>query len=633
MTEQVSEAVLELARVRRLPYNTARTVAAEQLARRIETDGPSEALAFALFTLVESYVWGGEPAKAFVTFGKATRLWDSSPELFDDTDRANYFWAFKWMVGHLADYPEIPAAQIEQTLADMAHRYAVAGNGSSAIAYERYRWARHRGAPEEAELMAAWSTTPRDDFSQCEACSLGEEADYHRRNGRPDRAIGLIEGAPETTQWCATEPAGMQQVLALAHLELGHPKPALAAYQSSTAALAKSMSDMADTRGLRFEFLARADEPERALRVLREDVALLREADTPYSRLRFLLPVLAGLSSFTDAERPVSLPGMDVRTIAELREWVRQEALTLAAAFDRRNGSDHYQQAVREALAATAFPTRLDFSVIAPRSTSASAPAPVTATETGLAELLAHAEELAGQDQLREAAGAYQTAAALADTTGDLIDSGFAYAEAARCAEQLGDESGANQSYAQALVRLRAAGVAATDRVQVLRAWAPLAAELGQAQAVLIELRLALKELYPADEAPSLSQEASRSERALVTAWAETADLAARTLASHAPTGSPEWAEAITLADAAARAFADLGSLSDASHAFWLAGRLQQASGDQAAAQWSLESAFEGFGLAKASEPRAEVGSDLIEVLRASGQHQQAEAVARALIE
>lgn len=635
MSDDAREAIRELGRIRALPYTTSRTVAAEQTARRIEADGPKEVLAYALFTLVESYVWGGEPAKAFVTFGKATRLWDQSPELFDDTDRGNYFWAFKWMVGHLADYPEVPASQIEQSLADMTHRYAVAGNGYSAIAYERYRWARHRGTPDEAELMSAWITTPRDSFSQCEACSLGEEADYHRRNGHLVRAVELVEGAPETTQWCATEPAGMELVAAMAHLELGHPREALAAYQRSVGALQKSMSDMADTRGLRFEFLARAGEAERALKALRDDAGLLRKADTPYSRLRFLLPVLAGLSSLP-AEHPVKLSGFDATDVGQLRDWVRGSALELALAFDRRNATDHYQKLVEAALATTGVATRLDFAVLptpaAAGGSSVRVEAP-PAEADDLPQLLVRAEQLAEQGELRAAASTYQAAADLADAKGELIDSGFAHAEAARCAAEFGDEVGADQAYTHSLARLRAAGVAAVDRVPVIRAWAPLAVDLGRSEAAVAELRLALSELFPGEGAPALSETASNTERTSVRAWADTADLLARTIASGSDQNTAEWAEATALADAAARAFAQLGSIGDASHAFWLAGRLQRSSGEVASAQWSFESAFEGFGMTRTTEARAEVGSDLIDVLRATGQEQQAEAVARSLAE
>ena len=56
MTQRVTA---ELRGLRDLPYGTARTAATETIARRVEAEGPPEALAEALLDLVEAYTFSG----------------------------------------------------------------------------------------------------------------------------------------------------------------------------------------------------------------------------------------------------------------------------------------------------------------------------------------------------------------------------------------------------------------------------------------------------------------------------------------------------------------------------------------------------------------------------------------------
>lgn len=89
--------------------------------------------------------------------------------------------------------------------------------------------------------------------------------------------------------------------------------------------------------------------------------------------------------------------------------------------------------------------------------------------------------------------------------------------------------------------------------------------------------------------------------------------------------------EAIAAATRSGEEFANAGRIGDAAHSFWVAGRLQREAADTEGALWSLESAFEGFTMARLKEPRAEVAGELIELLRTTGQDARAEAIVAAL--
>ena len=95
MDPALAQANRQISAIAEQPYGVARTQAAEQVVRRIEADGPPEALAYALATLVDSLVWNDEVHRAFVPFTRHVRWWDEHPEMFDEHDRHALFWSFK----------------------------------------------------------------------------------------------------------------------------------------------------------------------------------------------------------------------------------------------------------------------------------------------------------------------------------------------------------------------------------------------------------------------------------------------------------------------------------------------------------------------------------------------------------
>ncbi|MBW0253295.1 hypothetical protein [Cellulomonas sp. PS-H5] len=664
MTRTLDEANREITRVRQMPYGLARTQAAERQVRLVDAEGPDAARAYALGTLVEAYQWGGEVDRSFVAFARLLRWWDEHPEHFDEQDRHGLFWSFKWMISGLADFPTVPAEQIDRTLADMERRYALAGNGMDAVAYERFAWARQRGAADVEAAYQAWIATPRDDFSQCEACDPGDRAAWLIGTDRAEEGIRIIEQTLAEDPSCASEPADMLSYLAEAYLDQGRPRDAARTHRRAVAALAEAESDMVGARGRRVRLLARGGQAERAVRAIEADQQYLTGGDTPYSRLAFARLVGAAthvLRSAGQGDLPVRLTVVPATTVTELDDWLRSEATALARQFDARNGTSAESESVARAWATEPAADALDLDVLprglaarggavpaaggsgddaaasdgAGTATSADGAAPADARRAAPADpaaLVAEAERLAGTGDLESAAGAYLDAAVAFEGAGLLTESGFGYAEAAHCAQVLGDDDGAASGYAAAVARLRAADVPATVVTPVVVAWAGAAAVTGQAEAVLAEADGLLLRLT-ADAAPDDDDRApelvAREQAEHRRAAADLDDAAARLLATL---GGPERsAAAATRAQSAAEAYAGLGALADAAHAFWLAGRLHDGLGSVEDAVWHLESAMEGFQAARQRAPHGEVANALVDVLRRSGQDARADDLARTL--
>lgn len=659
MTTTVDAANREISRLRDLPYGLARTAAFEQLVARLEAEGPDAARAYAYAGLVESLVWGQEVDKAFVPFTRWLRWADEHPEHLDEGDWHLLHWSFKWMVADLMDYPAVSREQIERTLADMERRYALAGNGMNAVRHQRFLWEWTRGTTEAGAAYDAWVTTPRDEFSQCEACEPGDRATYLVEAGRTDEAVRLLEATLPQDPRCATEPADMLALLQLAYLDVGRTADAARTHRRALAALDQAEGDMVAARGRHVVFLLRAGHHERALTRLVAEGHLLVDATTPMRRLVFLRHA-AGVTAWWSAREPgraVAIEGVPAATVAELDAWVLAQARALSAAFDERDGTDGSARALADALELDVRDEPVDLAVLAPRpggaATATTGGPGRTGPETAgdgagdgdrgwagdragdeapgdgspsigdrLRALSARARAAAQRGDLAEAAQEYQALAVLAQESGLLEAAGVAYGEAARCALELHDEASAGWAFEQAISLLHAGGAAALDRATVVRAWAPVAAEHGRAEALLEELssldadlRDAL-EAGPADDAAT----ALRAERARLT------DIRARTLATLGQT-----AEAARVAVEAAEALAGVGLVASASDAFWLAGRLRLDLGDEDDAVWCLDSAVEGFALARDRKRRAGAAGDLIPLLRGRGEQARADELARSL--
>lgn len=619
------------------PYGLARSQAAEQVVRRIDADGPPQALAYALATLVDSLVWNDEVHRAFVPFTRHVRWWDEHPEMFDEDDRHALFWSFKWMVGHVSEFPDVPAAQIEATLADMERRYRLEGLGRNAVAHLRVFWAMDRDDPSHGELYEQWVTTPRDDYSQCQACEPGDRAAYLIWAGRTDEAIGVIEHALTESPSCATEPADMLSRLALAYLDTGRLAEAAAAHRRCLSALTRATGSVIGPRGRVVELLARAGHRQGSVRRVEADWPDL-VAVTPGARLEYLRHAGTALRivAAREPDLPVDVPDVTAATAVELEGVIRAEAEALAAAFDARNGTDANARSLARSRTVDAAPEAIDLSVLSTTAPGPTGPVPsvssgtpepdVTESTVGHRTTLDRAMAAADADDLEAAARLFQQAGAEAESAGLLREAGLALADAAACAARLQDTAGAHVGFEQADALLRAGGADPDERAPVLAAWAEAAAGAGRAAEPIAALEELLRgrdgpgpdHVVPGSDLDPGTAPISPRNRALLV------DALARLLATQGARS-----RAATLAERAAEAFADAGATVDAAHAFWLAGRLHGELGDPGTAVWHLESALEGFTLSRLGEQRAEVAGELITALRAVGRDDDADAVTR----
>ena len=86
-----------LRQLKEAPYGTARSARTEEVLETAERLGLDAALPVAMLELLTAYEFGNELRKSPVLFSRILRLYEQSPESFDDWSEHRLFWCFKWI--------------------------------------------------------------------------------------------------------------------------------------------------------------------------------------------------------------------------------------------------------------------------------------------------------------------------------------------------------------------------------------------------------------------------------------------------------------------------------------------------------------------------------------------------------
>ncbi|MDR1386962.1 MAG: hypothetical protein LBJ44_05125 [Propionibacteriaceae bacterium] len=659
MSRSVVEANAAIGRIRAMPYGRARSEAAEREARRIESEGPDEARAYALTALVEALTWGDEYEKAFLPFTRLLRWWDAHPEQFDRYDQSVMFWEFGWIMSDLPQIPTVSRVQVEATLDDMERRFALANRGMERVWSSRLDWALLRGGDDVDQIFTTWLTMPPDEDDSCDACHEALHAEYLAWRGQLEPSIAILETAVASDRNCSREPAAMLTDLALAYLDQGRWQATEEILPKALAELKKAVSTSLSSAYARvFEIYGRAHRPDLALELLAERQKDL-DTGTPYRRLNVSRRIVSGCAALMAVglgSEPVALTGLAVSDVAQLHDWALAQAEDLTAQFDRRNGTTEQSQRLAAARLARPTPDRLEFRGLAQAVAEISAAAERAALDSSdepgdNAQSIVSAADRPGQppvgpdrrqaelawseERWADAAAAFQRAAELAQADGLLRLSGWDWAEAARCLRQADQPEAASLAYRQALSRLRAGDAPVEELSQVLVAWAPTVGPDGWADFVE-ETNTARGQLPPLvserEDGPELDDVAGfgltfKPIRRQLKARADLDDALARVLASWG--GPDQRLTAIERARSATEVYRSVGATLDAAHTDWLLGRLTEAEGWDDQAEQGYKAALEGFktGGQRQAEFCHRVATSWAELCQRSGHPERAQAI------
>ena len=503
-----------------LPYGAAQIALVEEVLRHVDTIGDADLAFTARIFATTAYVYGGEPAKAFVTFSWCVSDFDRNPGPHHKRFTHNLLWDFKTMVSALTRFPEIPLARTTAVLDDMERRYREGGHQLQAVYKRRHLVARHLGLTDaEDEWFEKWQAAPRDSLSDCIGCDPTSVMIHLSSRRRYAEAVAVAEPVLAGELTCNEQPQNILTELMVPYLKVGRLRDAADAHRRAYRLHRTQLAHLSDI-AFHISFCARTGNEHRGLEILQRHLDWLDKAPSPSAAMSFAASgslLLRRITELGHGDATLHRRGRGDITAAELRVELAELATGLGRRFDARNGTDRQGRIVAEELAAEPYGVDLVLSPTARqppplRPARAAPPAPEIPAGIGARELLDLARDLGRQDRDAEMGAVL---AAFDERFPEVTDPLLA----GRRARLRGDE-----------LRSRGDDLTAAGREAVIAIWQEAAelltaaGALGDASAV--RARMALERAYAGeiDEAPIEADVAYQEEhggaRDRANAWA-----------------------------------------------------------------------------------------------------------------
>ncbi|MEP7762404.1 hypothetical protein [Sanguibacter sp. 25GB23B1] len=306
-------------------------------------------------TLVSSFSW-------------CLAMHDSDPTTFDLDlhGPSDLMWQYKWMIGAVSSSPIFPRETIDAVLVDMAERYERAGLGQSGVLTARLDEATANGRLDDAEaLRLELKRTPRDSHSHCEACTYSDDISLLALTGRDTELVTVLDELVADGFTCSDEPEHAFAVSLLPLVRVGRADDAVRAHRRSY------RDSRADPERLlivahHIIFVALTGNAARALSMVERHLPWLAHDGLDGLAHRKALEAVAiactvvtadgyGDTVVSGPESPALASFFPARetpwTAEELAAAAWAAAADIGAAFDARNGNDHYARTLRAAQA------------------------------------------------------------------------------------------------------------------------------------------------------------------------------------------------------------------------------------------------------------------------------------------
>ncbi|SIN28043.1 hypothetical protein [Micromonospora cremea] len=351
-----------------MPYGAGQIAALEQLLRRVDAADDRHLAFVTRMQATTGYVYGGEPAKSFVTFSWCLSEFDRDPQPYHQRHLHQLLWHFKYMVSGLLKFPEVPLDRTYAVLDDMERRYKGGGHSLQTVHKHRFRVADHVGDAEAAaHWYRLWQTTPRDELSDCAGCDPTSQVGYLADTGRDAEAVTLAEPVLAGRLTCTEQPQAILTALLLPYLRTGRGESARDAHREAYRRLRGNLADLWDI-GDHIEFCTLTGNEARAVELVERHLDWLDRPPSPAAAMHFAATAAASLRQAGLIGAPtVYRRAAEGRLAGEvpalvLADELAETATKLAARFDARNGTAHQSEWIAHRLAVRASGEHLPLS-------------------------------------------------------------------------------------------------------------------------------------------------------------------------------------------------------------------------------------------------------------------------------
>ncbi|HEU5333105.1 MAG TPA: hypothetical protein VFU73_10080 [Actinocrinis sp.] len=175
-----------------LPYGRERTARREDLVVHAEQCGDPATSASALLSLADDCQETGDNQGMVVSFGRAWRIWQHRPEVFDAYLRFRFREHFQHVIDVLDEDERVPEADVDRLMDEMDAFYRAGGYSMRAVYRSRYWIHRRRGQDDDAtKQVEALLAEDGDSGASCDACDLATAAYWYEKLDDLPRAVEL----------------------------------------------------------------------------------------------------------------------------------------------------------------------------------------------------------------------------------------------------------------------------------------------------------------------------------------------------------------------------------------------------------------------------------------------------------
>ncbi|WP_431091035.1 hypothetical protein [Paenibacillus sp. 8b26] len=328
-----------------LPGGAAKLAILEEAARLADASGLKEIAYEVRGEIVDCAIFNGYPLKALIAFSWQLGQFDQNPEEYEPDE---LLWNYKWILGKVCSFPNIPKTQVEDLVEDMRKRYAEYGYNERPYHYYKFRIAMDMGRLEEArQHLDTFRSIERDSMSDCEACEQSQIVRFYYLAGEDEQVLVVAKPILSGRMTCAEVPHVTLSQLLLPLYRQGEVDKAKENHRKGYR-LIRDDRDFLKTIAEHIEYLTVAD-PVKGIEVAERHLHMALDYESGLEQMHFYAAMVGLLQKLdTSGEnRLIRLPaslewGKEERTLTEIIGYFRPLAESAADAFDRRNGNTFY---------------------------------------------------------------------------------------------------------------------------------------------------------------------------------------------------------------------------------------------------------------------------------------------------
>lgn len=298
----------------------------------------------ARFLMIEAATFAGYLEKALIAFSWCLAHRDQLPP---ERQSSDLLWRYKWILGSLPEFPQVPLERIELLFEDFERRLVQRGLSLRPVRYLRFRVALKMGHHEVADrLLNEWSHLDRDWLADCQACETHALVWYHAQHGQLEKALRISQPLWSGKLSCTTVPQQTFATLLLPLVQAGQLDQAEEAYRKVRRKIDGKRNHVDDV-SLCLIYATGLHHSAALIKALERHWPLLDDHIVELSSLRLFQAsalIFERFASRKARQRRVVLPAHfsifnpshQYRPV-DLADWFHQESARLANRFDTRN--------------------------------------------------------------------------------------------------------------------------------------------------------------------------------------------------------------------------------------------------------------------------------------------------------